>query len=284
MLLRPRRSLTYREPRPRRTLAEEQLFVRFTIDTDLGTMVVDGPEEGSELSLYSAAAFRHLHRTWVEVGWTLKYSYQFTWLGRPIIQLGDDVVTIQEVLWRVRPDVVIETGVAHGGSLVLSASVCLAAGRGRVIGVDIEIRPHNRTAIEQHELASMITLVEGSSVAPAVVEQVRSLIQPDETVLVILDSNHSRQHVADELDAYADMVTVGSYIVATDGIMRDVANAPRGHPTWSTDNPMQAAGDFLAAHPEFELEDPPNRAFDESVEGVPRATQWPGAFLRRRRL
>lgn len=255
--------------------------MRFTVDTERGSMTVERGDAVEELSLYSAEAFRPLHRAWVEVGWALKYPYQFTWLGRPIIQLGDDVVTIQEVLWRVRPDVVVETGVAHGGSLVLSASVCLAAGRGRVIGVDIEIRPHNRAAIEQHELSSLITLVEGSSVEPAVVERVRALINPADTVLVILDSNHTRQHVRDELEAYASLVTPGSYIVATDGLMRDVASGPRGDPSWITDNPQQAAEDFLAAHPEFELEDPPPRVFDEAVKGVPRATHWPGAFLRR---
>jgi cephalosporin hydroxylase len=233
------------------------------------------------LSLYSGEAFGHLNRLWVEIGWAMKYSYQFTWLGRPIIQLGDDIVTIQEILWRTRPDVVIETGVAHGGSLVLSASVCLAAGRGRVVGVDIEIRPHNRAAIEQHELASMITLIEGSSTDPDIVDQVRSLIQPGETVLVILDSNHTRAHVLAELEAYAALVTEGSYIVSTDGIMRDVAGGPGGDPSWSTDNPMKAAEDFLSVHPEFQLEDPPAKVFDESVDGVPRATHWPAAFLRR---
>ena len=255
--------------------------MRFTVDTELGTLVLDRGDGIDELPLYSPAAFRELQRVWVDVGWALKYPYQFTWLGRPIIQLTEDVITIQEVLWRVRPDVVIETGVAHGGSLVLSASVCLAAGRGRVIGVDIEIRPHNRVAIEQHELSSMITLVEGSSTAAEIVDHVRSLVQPGETVLVILDSNHSRQHVLDELEAYAGLVTEGSYIVATDGIMRDVADGPRADPSWKTDNPLEAARDFLATHPEFELEDPPASGFNEAMDGVERATHWPGAFLRR---
>ncbi len=255
--------------------------MRFTVDTELATMVVERGDGVDELPLHSVEAFRQLNRTWVEVGWALKYPYQFTWLGRPIVQLGDDVVTIQEVLWRVRPDVVIETGVAHGGSLVLSASICRAAGRGRVIGVDIEIRAHNRAAIEQHELASMITLVEGSSTDPKIVDHVRSLVHPGETVLVILDSNHTRQHVFDELLAYSGLVTEGSYIVATDGIMGDVAHSPRGDASWTTDNPLHAARDFLAGHPEFELDDPPPKVFDEAVDGIPRATHWPGAFLRR---
>ena len=209
------------------------------------------------MPLYTPEAFHELSRLWVTTGWALKYPYTFSWMGRPVIQLPEDMITVQEVIYRVKPDVIVETGVAHGGSLVFSASLCRAMGRGRVIGVDIEIRPHNRSAIEAHELFDLITLVEGSSVAPEVVAEVRDQIGPDETVLVILDSNHSYAHVAAELEAYAPLVTAGSYIVATDGVMEWRGGRAPGEPGWSTDNPKQAAADWQAANPDFVLEDPP---------------------------
>src|SRR5439155_18014109 len=131
-----------------------------------------------------------------------KYVYAFTWMGRPIIQLPEDIVRIQEVLYRVKPEVIVETGVAHGGSLILYASLCKAMGHGRVIGVDVEIRPHNRQAIEAHELSPLITLVEGSSVDPTIVACVRDLVREGERAIVILDSNHTKAHVLAELGSY----------------------------------------------------------------------------------
>jgi len=179
----------------------------------------------------------------------------------------------------VKPDVVIETGVAHGGSLILYASLFKAMGKGRVIGVDIEIRPHNRKGIETHELGGLITLIEGSSTAASTLEQVRSQLKPGETVLVILDSDHSKGHVAAELEAYQALVTPGSYIVATDGIMKDLHDVPRGRPEWTWDHPTAAAAEFAQAHPEFVLEQPA-WLFNES--GLSRnLTHWPGAYLRR---
>ena len=173
-------------------------------------------------------AFQIISEIWLKVGWNEKYVYTFSWFGRPIIQLPEDIVRIQEVIYRVKPDVIIETGIAHGGSLIFYASLCKAMGCGRVIGVDIEIRPHNRAAIEAHELASYITLLEGNSTNPEIVSSVKSRIQPGESVLVILDSNHTKAHVLHELDAYHDLVSLGSYIVATDGSMRDLHDVPRG--------------------------------------------------------
>jgi cephalosporin hydroxylase len=169
--------------------------------------------------------------------------------------------------------------VAHGGSLILYASLFKAMGKGRVIGVDIEIRPHNREGIETHELGGLITLIEGSSTAPSTLEQVRSHLKPGETVLVILDSDHSKGHVAAELEAYQALVTPGSYIVATDGIMKDLHDVPRGRPEWTWDHPTAAAAEFAQAHPEFVLEQPA-WLFNES--GLSRnLTHWPGAYLRR---
>jgi len=183
------------------------------------------------------------------------------------------------VLYRVRPDVVIETGVAHGGSLIFYASLFKAMGAGRVVGVDIEIRPHNRKAIEAHELSPLITLVEGSSTAPETLTQVKDLIKPGDKVLVLLDSNHSYAHVAEELEAYAPLVTQGSYIVATDGLMEFLDDVPRGNPEWRTDNPKAASEDFAKQHPEFVLEVPPF-PFNEGSISEP-ITHWPSAYLRR---
>jgi cephalosporin hydroxylase len=183
------------------------------------------------------------------------------------------------VVWRLRPDVIIETGVAHGGSLVFYAGLFAALGHGRVIGVDIEIRPHNRAAIETHPMAGRISLVEGSSIAPETVAAVRGMIRPGEQVLVILDSNHSADHVAAELDLYSPLVSEGSYIVACDGIMAQVVGAPRTQWDWRWNNPLTAIARFLEREPRFRLEEP-GFAFNEGVVRE-RVTYWPKCFLRR---
>src|SRR5437867_3632832 len=145
--------------------------MKITIDTELKRLVQETAEGRQEHDLYSKQAFEILSQQWLKVGWNEKYPYTFTWMGRPIIQLPEDMIRVQEVIYRVRPDVIIETGVAHGGSLIYYASLCKAMEKGRVIGIDIEIRPHNRAAIERHELFPLITLIEGSSVAPDIVQQ-----------------------------------------------------------------------------------------------------------------
>lgn len=253
--------------------------MKLTIDTDQQTLVCESAAGREELPLYSDRAFDLIAEQWVKVGWNQRYSYTFSWFGRPIIQLPEDMVRTQEVIYRVRPDVILETGVAHGGSLIFYASICKALEQGRVIGIDIEVRPHNRQAIESHELASLITLIEGSSTAPETVAQAKALVKPGEKVLVLLDSNHTRQHVLDELEAYHGLVTPGSYLVATDGIMKDLHDVPRGDPAWANDNPTDAALDFAARHPEFMLEQP---AWPFNQSGLSRnLTHWPGAWLRR---
>jgi cephalosporin hydroxylase len=190
------------------------------------------------------------------------------------------MVRAQEVIYRVKPDVIIETGVAHGGSLIYYASLCKVLGKGRVIGVDIEIRPHNRRAIEEHELFSYISLIEGDSTAKPVLDQVKSLIGDARTILVLLDSNHTKEHVSKELEAYCDLVSSGSYIVATDGIMLDLADVPRGAPDWTWNHPAAAAEEFVATHPDFYIEQP-EWPFNESGlrENI---THWPSAWIRRR--
>lgn len=254
--------------------------MKITIDTDVGEVVsLDAAGNRRVVPLASPEAFSLVSRAWLRCGWDTKYVYGFSWMGRPVIQLPEDLIRIQEVIYRIAPDVIVETGVAHGGSLVFYASLLGAMGRGRVIGVDVEIRRHNRTAIETHEMASRITLVEGSSVAPATVAAVRSLVAAGERVLVVLDSCHAKEHVLAELEAYGPLVSPGSYIVATDGIMEEVVGGPRTHADWTWNNPRQAVLQFLQSHPEFVVEEPPF-PFNEGTI-TDRVTYWPSAFLRR---
>lgn len=253
--------------------------MKLTIDTDAKTLSLDQAGSTETMPLYSKRAFELLSDQWAKVGWNEKYPYTFSWMGRPVIQLPEDMLRIQEVLYQVKPDVVIETGVAHGGSLIFYASLFAAMGTGRVIGVDIEIRPHNRAAIENHEMARFITLIEGDSTAPSVVDRVRASLKPTDRVLVILDSNHTKAHVSRELEAYHPLVSVGSYIVATDGAMKDLHDVPRGDASWISDNPTAAAREFAQAHPEFVLAQPP-WPFRES-ELTQNVTYWPDAWLRR---
>jgi len=255
--------------------------MKLTIDTDKQVLTCEDGNEVQEFGLYTRRAFELISRQWVRVGWNQKYQYSFSWMGRPIIQLPEDMVRTQEVIYRVRPDVIVETGVAHGGSLIYYASLLKGMGiDGHVIGVDIEIRPHNRLAIEEHEMFSYITLLEGSSTDLAIVDQVKALVKPDDKVMVILDSNHTKKHVADELEAYYDLVTPGSYIVATDGIMEDLHDVPRGDADWVWDHPTDAAKEFAEEHPEFVVEQP-KWPFNES-ELAENITHWPGAWLRRK--
>ena len=253
--------------------------MKITVDTEKKTLSLDQAGQTQEMELYSRRAFELISDVWLKVGWDQKYSYTFTWLGRPIIQLPEDLVRVQEVICSVKPDVIIETGVAHGGSLVFYATLCKALGKGRVIGIDIHIRPHNRKAIEAHLLAPYITLTEGSSIAPETVSRVKQLVRPGETVLVLLDSCHTKAHVAGELDAYYDLVTVGSYIVATDGVMQDLSDLERGSPDWTWNNPASAAIEFAKAHANFVIEQPIWR-FNESVLDK-NITYLPSAFLKR---
>lgn len=254
--------------------------MRLTIDTDKKELVCESGGKQQSFNLYSKEAFELLSDLWVKAGWSLKHIYTFTWMGRPIIQLPEDMFRVQEVIYQLKPDVIIETGIAHGGSLVYYASLCKTMGRGRVIGVDIEIREHNRKAIESHEISPYITMIEGSSTDPSVVAQVEALVKRGEAVLVILDSNHSRQHVLNELETYHTLVTPDSYIIATDGILRDLTDVPRAESYLQEGNPAEAVAEFLKTHPEFVLETPA-WLFNES-HLTKNITHWPDAWLRRK--
>ena len=253
--------------------------MKLTLDTSEKTLTISDSSGENVIDIFSKQAFEIISREWVRLGWNQKYPYTFSWMGRPIIQLPEDMIRMQEVIFKIKPDVIIETGVAHGGSLIFYSSLCKAMDKGRVIGIDIEIRPHNRAAIESHPLNDRITLIEGSSIAPEIVNEVRALIKKDETVLVILDSNHSYEHVMSELESYAGLVTSGSYIVATDGVMQDLADVPRGNESWEADNPAHAACDFAAKNSSFIIEQP-IWPFNESNLDK-NITHWPNAWLKR---
>jgi cephalosporin hydroxylase len=226
----------------------------------------------------------------VRAGGNYNYSYNFAWMGRPIIQYPQDIVALQELIWSVKPDLVIEMGIAHGGSLILSASILAlldyadatetgasldpASPARRVLGVDIDIREQNRAAIEAHPMSSRIDMIEGSSIEEDVIDKVRTHAEGAETVLVILDSNHTHDHVLAELDAYAHLVTVGSYCVVFDTVIEDTPEELLVGRPWSrTNNPKTAVRTFLQDHPEFEI--------DKEIENKLLITVAPDGFLKR---
>jgi len=257
--------------------------MKIHIDTSSNTLCCGGDGAATSVDLYSDRGFEILSDLWLKVGWNQKYPYTFSWLGRPIIQAPEDIVRTQEVFWRVKPTVVIETGVAHGGSLVFSASLMKAMEiEGRVIGIDIEIRPHNHRAIEEHPLAPIITLIEGSSTSPEVVARAGESIKKNDRVMVILDSSAYAPQIGFPscfVRLISQVLTPSSYIAVTDGSMRDLHDVPRGNPDWTWNHPAAAAEEFAAAHPDFSLEQPP-WPFNESTLSR-NITHWPSAWLRK---
>ena len=261
------------EPNPGDTSSSSGRPAPYLLDVSRTfTAVVDG--EHREFDIYSEDGFRVLSNLWLRAGWQQKFSYELTWLGIPIIQIPEDVTLMHELLWKVRPDVVVECGVAHGGALVLYASVLELLGKGKVVGVDVEIRKYNRLAIESHALSHRITLIEGDSVAGTTIQEVRSHIGPEDRVLVVLDSLHTREHVAAELAAYAPLVSPSSYLVVFDGVMSVVADAPNAGVHWETDNPLVAVDEFLKTNEAFER---------DPIFGRLGVTYCPAGFLRRRK-
>jgi cephalosporin hydroxylase len=210
-----------------------------------------------------------------------KYSYNFSWLGRPIIQYPQDIVAMQEIIWSVQPDLIIETGIAHGGSLIFYASMlelvqACGGPDGKVLGVDVEIRAHNRRAIEAHPLFKRITMIEGSSIDPGVVDHVQRTAAQHERILVCLDSMHTHEHVLAELHAYAPLVSRGSYCVVFDTIIEDMPeDAFPDRPWGKGNNPKTAVREYLLEHPEFEV--------DQTIENKLLITVAPGGYLKRTR-
>lgn len=229
-------------------------------------------------------------RNWVDAANKLKYSYHFEWLGRPIIQYPQDIVAMQELIWQIKPDLIIETGIAHGGSLVMNASMlamldfCDAIETGetinpnhskrKVLGIDIDIRPHNKEAIEEHPMASRIQMIQGSSISAEVINQVHRIAKNYQRILISLDSNHTHEHVLAELEAYAPLTSRGSYCVVFDTIVEDMpADMFPDRPWGPGNNPKTAVWEYLKSHPEFEI--------DRTVNDKLLITVAPDGFLKR---
>ncbi len=219
-----------------------------------------------------------------------KYSYNFAWLGRPIIQYPQDMVAMQELIWEIKPDLIIETGIAHGGSLILSASMlalldmtdAIESGitinpkesKRKVLGIDIDIRAHNRAAIEAHPMASRIQMIQGSSIAPEIIKQVHAIAANYSRILVFLDSNHTHDHVLAELEAYAPLTSIGSYCVAFDTVVEDMPKEMFPDRPWGPgNNPKTAVWEYLKSHPEFEI--------DKSIQHKLLITVAPDGYLKR---
>lgn len=225
-------------------------------------------------SLSSDKDVQALSRIWVREIARHRYSYNFTWLGRPIIQFPQDMVALQEIIWRIKPDVIIETGVAHGGSLILSASFLeLIGGDGIVIGIDVDIRPHNRAEIESHPLSHRIKLVQGSSISPETLAEVDQLAAGKKRALVILDSNHTHDHVLEELRLYSPYVKAGSYLIVFDTLIEDMpADLIQDRPWGPGNNPKTAVREFLTQSNRFEV--------DRDIESKLLITVAPEGYLK----
>lgn len=230
--------------------------------------------------LGSNKELRDVSTAWIRDTAKYSYSYNFSWLGRPIIQYPQDVIAMQELIWSIKPDLIIETGIAHGGSLIFSASMlelnaaCGGPKGAEVLGVDIDIRADNRVAIEAHPMSRRISMIQGSSIAPEITKQVTAKARARERVLVCLDSNHTHDHVLAELTAYAPLVSVGSYCVVFDTIIQDMpAELFPNRPWGPGNNPKTAVRAFLKAHPNFEV--------DKRIEHKLLITVAPDGYLRR---
>lgn len=225
-------------------------------------------------------ALDDLTSAWFNKANSHKYSYHFEWLGRPVIQYPQDIVAMQELIWKVRPDLIIETGIAHGGSLIFSASmleinaICGACKDAEVLGLDIDIRQHNREAIEAHPMFKRISMIQGSSIDPEIIEQVKAKAANKKKILVCLDSNHTHDHVLAELEAYAPLVSVGSYCVVFDTIIEDLPDDMFSDRPWGVgNNPKTAVWEYLKTHPEFEI--------DKSIQHKLLITVAPDGYLKR---
>jgi cephalosporin hydroxylase len=220
------------------------------------------------------APLRELSDEWIRATSEHDYSYNFRWLGLPIIQLPQDIVAVQELIWRVRPDLVIETGIARGGSTIFYASMLeLLGGQGRVVAIDVDIRPHNRGAMEEHPLFHRIELIEGSSIDPAVTERVREQAHSAERVMVALDSNHTREHVLAELREYGPLVTRDSYLMVFDTVIEQLPEDAFPDKPWSRgNNPATAVEDYLSEDDRFEV--------DASVDARLLLSYAPGGYLK----
>jgi cephalosporin hydroxylase len=214
-------------------------------------------------------------QSWFDSVSKYEYSYHFTWMGLPIIQFPQDIVALQEIIWKIKPDLIIETGIARGGSLVLSASILELIGHGEVLGIDIDIREHNRVEIEKHPMSKRITMIQGSSIATEVIQQVKDFAKGKEKILILLDSNHTHDHVLAELKAYAELTSVGSYCIVYDTVVEDMPAdydwSPR--PWGKGNNPKTAVWEYLKENDNFEI--------DKTIQNKLLLTVAPDGYLKR---
>lgn len=213
-------------------------------------------ERAERIATQSDDSFKKQSIDWAKTAMDKQYVYNFEWMGRPIIQFPQDIMAMQELIWKIQPDLIIETGIAHGGSLIFSASMLELIGKpAEVVGIDIDIREHNKLEIETHPMFKRIRLIEGSSTAPEVVQQVVALAENKNNVMVILDSMHTHQHVLDELNAYAPLVSKGSYIVVLDTFIEDLPEGYFENRPWDVgNNPKTAVHQYLKSDQSFEID------------------------------
>jgi cephalosporin hydroxylase len=236
-------------------------------------IILKNKDEEFEVNLYSKEGLVMLSNLWIKVAAEFKLMYELTWMGRPIIQFGTDMIMLQELIWKIKPDIFIETGIAHGGSLIYTASLFeLMGNNGQVIGIDLEIRAHNRVAIEAHSMYKRIKMIEGSSISETTINELEKLLESGKKTMVMLDSNHSREHVLSELRLYSKYVNVGSYLIVQDGSQEWVSDIPRGKPEWKEDNPLAAIDLFLKENDAFVIDDTYTRL------GI---TQSPNGYLKK---
>ena len=215
-----------------------------------------------------------LTKKWFDLSSKYEYSYHFTWLGRPIIQYPQDIIALQELIWQVKPDLIIETGIAHGGSLIFSASMLeLLGGNGQVLGIDIDIRAHNRVEIEKHPMFKRITMIQGSSTDPEITKKVYEFAKAKKKILVVLDSLHTHDHVAKELELYSPLVSKGSYLIVFDTIVEDMPDDSFPDRPWGKgNNPKTAVWEFLKKNDRFVI--------DKDIENKLLITVAPDGFLK----
>lgn len=211
---------------------------------------------------------------WLRESIRYKYSYNFTWMGRPIVQYPQDILAMQEIVWQIKPDLIIETGIAHGGSLIFYASMLeLNGGKGEILGIDIDIRQHNRVEIEKHPMFKRITMIEGSSIDSEIVKQAYDLAQGKNKVLVILDSKHTHDHVLKELELYSPLVTKDSYLVVFDTVVEDLPDDFYPNRPWGKgNNPKTAVKEFLRTSDRFEI--------DKNIDSKLLITVAPDGYLK----
>jgi len=217
---------------------------------------------------------RTLSTKWIEHVSRMKYSYNFSWLGRPVIQFPQDIIALQELIWQVKPDLIIETGIAHGGSLIFSASMLeLLGGNGHVLGIDIDIREHNRVEIEIHPMSKRITMIQGSSTDPEIAKKVYAFTKDKKKIIVILDSMHTHDHVAKELELYSPLVSSGSFLIVFDTIIEDMPDDFFPDRPWGKgNNPKTAVWEFLKKNDRFVI--------DKEIENKLLITVAPDGYLK----